>query len=196
MRLQAVPHCVPLLAVDKVGLGLLDVKVHGIRGAIGHVKVLPRVLVAGLGLILFSGHPDGKACIVQPEAVEGPGEAQLLDGGAQIPEEGVKVHCREPQRHYSQHYRQQRSPLPHSHLRQADAGGPKQDGGEQQGPLPALLVVEQVEGTEFLERFGVHGDRGRNGLRHRQASPFLVIVPYSFSAGKGNLAQMAQNVVE
>ena len=172
MRLQAVPHRVPLLAVDEVGLGLLDVKVHGIRGAVGHVKVLPRVLVAGLGLVLFPGHPDGKACIVQPEAVEGPGEAQLLDGGAQVPEEGVKVHCREPQRHHSQHYRQQRSPLPHSHLRQADAGGPQQDGGEQQGPLPALLVVEQVEGTEFLERFGVHGDRGHNGLRHRQASPF------------------------
>ena len=196
MRLQAVPHRVPLLAVDEVGLGLLDVKVHGVRGAVGHVKVLPWVLVAGLGLVLFPGHPDGKACIVQLEAVEGPREAQLLDGGAQVPEEGVKVHCREPQRHHSQHDRQQRSPLPHSHLRQADAGGPQQDGGEQQGPLPALLVVEQVEGTEFLERFGVHGDRGRNGLRHRQASPFLVIVPYSFSAGKGNLAQMAQNVVE
>ena len=45
MRLQAVPHRVPLLAVDKVGLGLLDVKVHGVRGAVGHVKVLPWVLV-------------------------------------------------------------------------------------------------------------------------------------------------------
>ena len=50
MRLQAVPHCVPLLAVDEVGLGLLDVKVHGVRGAVGYVKVLPWVLVAGLGL--------------------------------------------------------------------------------------------------------------------------------------------------
>ena len=125
-------------------MGLLDVKVHGVRGAVGYVKVLPRVLVAGLGLVLFSGHPDGKACIVQPEAVEGPREAQLLDGDAQVPEEGVKVHCREPQRHHGQHYRQQGSPLPHSHLRQADAGGPQQDGGEQQGPLPALLVAAQI----------------------------------------------------
>ena len=142
---QKRPHSV-LTVVHEVGLGLLDIEINGIGGAVGDVEVLPRVLVAGLGLVLFPG--------------------QLFDGGAQVAEEGVEVHGREPQRHYGQHHSQQGGTFPHAHLRQADTGKHQQDGRKGQRAPPALLVAEQVEGAELMERCGVHGDGNADGLRH------------------------------
>ncbi len=162
---QKRPHSV-LTVVHEVGLGLLDIEVNGIGGAVGDVEVLPRVLVAGLRAVLLARHPDGKAGVIEPEAVERAGEAQLFDGGAQVAEEGVEVHGREPQRHYGQHHSQQGGTFPHAHLRQADTGKHQQDGRKGQRAPPALLVAEQVEGAELVERCGVHGDGNADGLRH------------------------------
>ena len=74
---QKRPHSV-LTVVHEVGLGLLDIEVNGIGGAVGNVEVLPRVLMAGLRAVLFARHPDGKAGVIEPEAVERAGEAQLF----------------------------------------------------------------------------------------------------------------------
>ena len=66
-----------------------------------------------LGLILFTGHPDRQAVVVQQQAVEGfrLGETHLFDLDAQVVEKGPEVDRRHAQSDNGENDRQQSGTL-------------------------------------------------------------------------------------
>lgn len=191
---QKRPHSV-LTVVHEVGLGLLDIEVNGIGGAVGNVEVLPRVLMAGLRAVLFARHPDGKAGVIEPEAVERAGEAQLFDGGAQVAEEGVEVHGREPSA----------TTASTTVSRAAPSRTPTCDRQIQENTSKMA-----VKASGRRQRFWWRNKSKERNLWNDAASMVMETLmgcdmdnisffrhsTIFFSRGKRNLAQMAENVVE
>ena len=153
---------------------MLHIDVNGIFGAVGQVDVVPVALAGGLCLILLPGHPDGKAAVVQLQAVKGLGLCQphFFDAALQVAGKGAKVDQRQAQRDDGQHQRKLPGVGYAAHLGQADEGRHQQDGGENGGPPPCFAVVEQIEGDEGLEGVAVHRHGNPNGLCHTKTSLF------------------------